>query len=389
MGPRERLGYGDDPPDRPLTRRANGEGSRPAPRADGSWAANYTDRAGLRRTVYGRTAEDCRAKLADRIRERDTGAAARIDRKSTVAAYLTRWLASIDRTDGTRAAYAHIIRTQITPGGLGALKLVELDRDDVRGMMRRLEARGLAPATRRTALTVLRMALQDALGDGRVARNVAALAEMPSLTRTDRFVPPTAPQLRALLATLAAEDDPLHPLYVLAAHLGMRQGELVGLRWANVDLDAGVIHVREAWNKTAGTMGAPKTARGTRDLRLWPEAVAMLQASRARQLREGRSSREGFVFTGRTGRRVIPQTLGDHFRAVQVRAGIAPEGGRLDHFRFHDIRHAVATIMLEAGRSPAAVMAVMGHASIAVTVNLYGHVQPAVADTDAMVSALG
>lgn len=185
----------------------------------------------------------------------------------------------------------------------------------------------------------------------------------PKRVRTD-FEPLTGEQAKTFLK--AAVGDRYEALYVLALTTGMRQGELLGLRWEDIDLDRGVLRIRRALMTGYGkqTYEAPKTAKGRRAVALTPTAVAAL-----RRHRNGCQD-DGPVFRNRVGGPVHPKNLVDRsFRPLLKRAG-------LPQIRFHDLRHTVATLLLGKGIHPKIVQEMLGHANISITLDTYSHVLP-------------
>jgi integrase len=182
-------------------------------------------------------------------------------------------------------------------------------------------------------------------------------------------------QARALLET--AEGDRLEALYVLALSTGMRQGELLGLRWRNVDLDGGSLQVRATLQRTRDgfTFSEPKTARSCRQVTLTKQAVEALRGHRSRQVEErlqmgGAWEDNGLVFANEVGRPIEAGNLiRRSFHPLLERAGL-PKG------RFHDLRHTAATLALGKGVHPKIVAEMLGHSQIAVTLDLYSHVTP-------------
>jgi integrase len=240
-------------------------------------------------------------------------------------------------------------------------------------MLAHLTARGdLSPTTVRYAYAVLRIALGRALKSGIVLRNVATLVDPPAKARREPH-PLTADQARAFLD--ATRDDRLGPLYVLALATGLRQGELLALRWSDVDADAGVLTVSHTLERRSRTLAEPKTDRGRRTLRLGGEAVAAIRANRARQLEErlaaGQRWRDGgFVFATPIGTPLDSRNLTRAFQAALSRLGLPRQ-------RFHDLRHAYATLLIEDGEELGIVSRTLGHADLATTADVYAHLTPA------------
>ena len=220
---------------------------------------------------------------------------------------------------------------------------------------------------------VLRTALNDGVRLGVVARNVALLTDPPR-QRTAEREPFTEAEARALLA--AAEGDRLAALYRLALTLGLRRGELLGLRWQDVDLDGGRLRVARSLQRVNGAIVVkePKTERSRRTLSLGPAAVAALRAHHDRQTWERKAAglrwrESGAVFTTSIGTTIDPDRLNKHYKALLGRAGLRDQ-------RFHDLRHTAATLMLRDGLPVHEVSAVLGHAQTSTTLNVYSHVLP-------------
>lgn len=272
----------------------------------------------------------------------------------------------------TYASYACLIRIHLIPE-LGHVPLAKLSPQQVQALLNRKLASGLAP--RRVAMIrgVLRTALNQALRWGLVARNVATLVTPPRAAHFE--VRPLDPaQARAFLD--AVRGDRLEALYTVALALGLRQGEALGLRWDDVDVEAGVLHVRHALQRIDSKLQLvePKSARSRRTIVL-PDIVRdALRAHRVRQAEQrlgvGAEWEEtGFVFTTALGRPLNDSNVTHMFQRHLARAG-------LPHQRFHDLRHACASLLLAQGVGPRVVMELLGHSQIALTLNTYSHVLP-------------
>jgi integrase len=174
---------------------------------------------------------------------------------------------------------------------------------------------------------------------------------------------------RAFLDAVA--DDRLAGLYGLAIATGMRQGELLGLRWSDIDLDAGALTVRHTLQRRSRELAKPKTERARRTLAIGSGAVAALREQRRRQLVErvaaGRSwADRDLVFTTRTGGALDSRNVTKALQTALRRAG-------LPHQRFHDLRHAYATLMLEDGEELVVVSRSLGHSDLSTTADVYAH----------------
>jgi integrase len=345
-----------------------------------------------RRGVGGfKTKREAKAAEADALRRLRDGVFVEPSRL-TLGTYLTEmWLPSMASQirATTLAGYRHNIHHYIVPR-LGDTPLQRLTTARVGALYGDLVASGgqdgrpLSPKTVRYVHTTLRRALRDAVADGLVARNVAAQARPPRARRVEMRTW-TAEQVGTFLASV--RQDRLYAAWLLLATLGLRRGELLGLRWQDVDLANGRIAVRHTRVMVAGkpAMAEPKTAKGRRSLTLAPEVLDALRAHRAQQAAERLSlgagyTDSGLVITTEDGRPMHPETLSGLFVRQARRAGLPP-------IRLHDLRHSVASILLAAGTHPKVVSELLGHSSIGLTLDTYSHVIPSLAEEAASVIA--
>ena len=231
---------------------------------------------------------------------------------------------------------------------------------------------GLSPRTVQYARAVLRKALNQALRWGLVPRNVATLVDPPRSKRHEIvFFAPD--QANAFLDT--ARGDRLEALYRVALSLGLRQGEALGLRWEDVDLERGVLRVRVALQRIDGVpqLVEPKTPRSHRTIALPRPLAAHLRAHRTRQITERlacpRWQDWDLVFPSSVGTPLSPQNLTKRYKALLRDAG-------LPAMRFHDLRHSCASLLLAQGVPARVVMETLGHSQIGLTLNTYAHVMP-------------
>ncbi|MDP9425155.1 MAG: site-specific integrase [Actinomycetota bacterium] len=391
-----------------MAKRGNGEGSKPRKRPDGRWEARYTVQTGTgtkRPTVYGKTRAEVSTKLTKALADRDGGLIFD-DEGAKVGAFLDRWLKDSVR-DTVRASTFErcesIANLHIKPV-IGHVKLKNLKPDHVAALYRdRLDA-GLSPATVNKIHVVLHKALKLAVRWGKVPRN-ATEAVTPPRPAPDEVRPLDSTQVATLLS--GASGDRLEALYVLAVTTGARQGELLALKWEDVDLDGRKLHIRRTLTRSKGTMtvGEPKTKKSRRTIPLTRRAAVALTAHRARQneekLRasyragipdEGKPPKHnvyedrGLVFATKNGGIINPSNLRNRSFAKLLKRAKLPETTR-----FHDLRHTCATIMLKAGQHPKLVQELLGHATIAITLDTYSHVLPGMGDglADAMDDAIG
>jgi integrase len=200
----------------------------------------------------------------------------------------------------------------------------------------------------------------------------------PSKARHD-LRPLTAEQARAFLDAIAG--DRLAPLYTTAIATGMRQGELLALRWQEVDLDARTLTVRNTLRLGTRTLAAPKTERARRTLRLGADVTAVLREHRVRQLEErlaaGTRWQDGdFVFASSIGTPLDSRNVTHALQDALARAGLPRQ-------RFHDLRHAYATLMLEDGEELAVISRSLGHSNLSTTADVYAHLTPAMLERSA------
>jgi integrase len=343
-------------------RRGQGEGSI-YKRADGRWSAQVTLPTGKRHTVYARTRRECAAKLAEvQADPSRTATPGRI----TVATYLDRWLASCRETlrSTTLSTYRSLVRCHIEPR-IGAAQLGRLTPIAIQQLYADLAADKVSPRTRQAVHALLRRALGEAVHLGMLSDNAAARVRRPRVARVE-VQALDARQVRRLLD--AAKGDPYESLYVVAVTAGLRQGEIFGLKWKDIDLRRRRLSVRRSVVDAGGHRGIaePKTAAGRRVVELPSMAVAALRAHREARLSIPHP--EAFVFTDSRG--------GPLRRSNFLRRQWAPllKRAKLEGTRFHDLRHTCASLLLLTGVHPKVVQERLGHATIAVTLGTYSHV---------------
>jgi integrase len=267
----------------------------------------------------------------------------------------------------TYRGYEVVVTNHIVPS-LGKVRLSRLTPQDVQALMARLAVEGLAPKSIRNVRTVLSAALTQAERWGMVRRNVARLVQPPR--REQHEIQPLTPdEARRFLAAVSGHR--LEALFTVALTLGLRQGEALGLTWADVDLEAGVLNVRHQLQRVDGLLQlvALKTVRSRRSIAMPAQIVTSLAEHHERQLAEGRVLLPtAFVFTTPAGGPLEARTVLRWFAGILTGAGIR-------HIRFHDLRHSAATLMLIQGVPARVVMDVLGHADMSM-VTTYQHVVP-------------
>lgn len=290
----------------------------------------------------------------------------------SVRAYFDRWLETTAPTlrAVTMRRYRDLVRLHIA-SVIGSTPLAKLSAADVQRLYAdRLKL--LSPNTVRYIHAVLHHALDGAVKWGLLFRNVADAVEPPKKARSEMHVWSAEHVGRVLRA---AADDRLEPLWRLAIYTGMRRGELLALKWADFDLDGGALFVQRSLSRGLTSRleeGEPKSRSGRRRIALSPSLVESLKRHRVRQLEyrlsvgDAYEDRE-YVFASETGGYIHPNTLYRRFRDLSARAGVPA-------IRFHDLRHTSATLLLAEGVHGKIVQERLGHANIAMTLDLYSHV---------------
>ncbi len=364
-----------------MSRRGRYEGSI-LKRRDGRWEARASI-DGQRFSYYGKTRQDVSQELTAALKRHNDGLP-QTARRQSIGAYLEQWIEGVPSSvrPTTYRGYESVVRNHLIPR-LGRITLAQLTPTHVTAMHSQMLADGLAPRTVGHAHRILGRALREAEVAGIVARNVCRLVHPPRVPHHEMRTL-TAEQARALIA--AADGDRFHALYAVALASGARQGELLALRWSDVDMDAGTIRItrtlicgaRGGARKDGGvphvawTFTEPKTDSSRRTIPIGRTAVEVLRRHRkgqaAERLRAGRAWQDGdLVFATTIGTPVDASNLRAEYYAILARSG-------LPHIRFHDLRHTAATLLLEAGVHPRAVADRLGHATPSLVMNTYGHV---------------
>ena len=377
-----------------MGRRGNGEGSITRHKKSGLYMARYTvqtENGPKRKTVYGKTRRAVDEKLTKAKADRDGGLVFDADNLK-VGEYLDRWLNDSVRDtvrQRTWERYEQIVRVHLKRA-LERMKLKNLTTTHVRALYREKLDAGLAPRTVNYIHTTLSKALKDAVADGLIPRNVTEGVKAPRPQKKE-VNPLTAEQARDLLEASCGER--FEALYVIALTAGLREGELLGLKWEDVDLEGGKLSVRRTLSETkerGHIFEPPKNGKG-RNVKLSKRAVAALRrhkvAQNAERLRVGTLWQDsGLVFPSQRGTTMSAKNLtARSFKPLLQHASI-PRSVRL-----HDLRHTCATILLKAGQHPKFVQELLGHANISITLDTYSHVLPGMSDglADAMDDALG
>jgi integrase len=332
----------------------------------------YENGRRVRKHVIAHTRKEASDKMAAVLRARDERRPVP-DQRAKLGPFLRTWLDEVARPTiraSTYDSYDDIVRLHLVPG-LGRHVLAKLTPADVQAFLNSKVASGSSPRRVQMLHAVLRRALKTAEQWGMVSRNVALLAKPPRVPRHE--IRPLTPEQARRLIEMSA-DDRLRALWITALGTGLRQGELLALRWADIDLDARRLHVRHTLARVDGKLMLlePKTERSRRTITLPDVVVTSLRGHHTRQRMERLVAGTRWVNTGH----VFATTIGTPIEAAAVtrafRRGLLRAA--LPRSRFHDLRHAAATFLLAQGFSLEDVKNLLGHSSIVLTSNTYGHV---------------
>lgn len=322
--------------------------------------------------MYGKTRAEVESAMQD-LRHRSAIGAPISPLDLTIETYLNEWMSQIvvlRVRPNTLAAYRFNIDRYLVPD-LGRKKLGKLTARELRVYLDELRRRGVGARTIQYVHATLRAALEDAVREEILEKNVAKLVRVPSPPQTERE-PLSVDEIKKLLK--ASENDRLHALLVVFAVLGMRRSEVLGLQWRDVDLSEGALMVRRGLQRVDGQLQLlpTKTVRSRRTIPL-PECVARaLRIHRAAQDDErcelgDRWPQSGHVFTRPIGTPIDPANCTKLVQAACKSAG-------LRKVRLHDFRHGYVSVLLSVGVPPRTTMEIVGHSTMDMTMNVYGHV---------------
>jgi integrase len=340
------------------------------------YRGSYFAPDGKRRYVSAKRKGDAERSLREAMTDADRGLTFDASNQ-TVSGYMPRWLE--DFAKGTIAPrtyhnYRLQIREHIVPA-FGTMKLSKLDTPNIQALYTAKLRDGLKPSSVRYIHAVLHCALEKALELRLIPRNPAASARPPKI-RQEEITPLDVEQTRVLLA--AAKGDRFECLYVLSLTCGLRMGEALGLKWSDIDLDAGTLRVHRQLQRIRDGGGLvfsePKNA-SRRTIDLPQKALEALWSQRKRQIEEqlrggAKWQDHGLVFASSKGTPMDAQNIVNrYFKPLLKRAG-------LPDIRWHDLRHTYATLLLARGTHPTYVQKSLGHASVQLTLDRYSHWMP-------------
>ena len=370
-------------------RRSSGEGTIKQ-LADGTWWGQTSlgyhvaydergrplQRRRIRRSVRGRTRSEVVRKLAAlRVQGKgQRGAAGR-----TVDSFLADWLerSRLRVRPSTWDRYADVVRTHLSPT-LGHLRLEQLTAEHVQKLCIAVHERGRAPRTVVKVRAVLRTALNDAKRARLVVYNAADFVDLP---RVESSSVPAMTPADAVAVLAAVSSHRISPLVELALSTGLRQGELLGLGWRDIDFEHGHVSVRRALQRVNGKrmLVEPKTRKSRRTVPLTTAATEALRLHRQQQLEERLRAahwrgEDDLVFTTTTGDPVDAKELTHTFQRLLKAAGVP-------QMRWHDLRHGTASLLIAHGVDLRVVMELLGHSTITLPADTYAHVSEALLET--------
>ena len=366
-------------------------------RSKGSWSividVGRDPRTGKRRqqwyTVKG-TKKDAERELREKLRSLETGAYVKPQRTS-LGEYLRHWVdsyAMMHTSPRTAEGYQGIVNGYLIPA-LGGISLCELQPRHLEKYYAdalshgRLDGKGgLSARTLLHLHRILSQALSHAVKQGLLARNVAQAVVAPRPSRSQMATLSAAHVPKFLDA---AGKTPFYVLFYTGLYTGMRRGELLGLRWCDIDLGKATISVVQTLHRLSGgkfVIREPKSPHSRRLVALSPSVADLLRGYHAEQeaqkvLLGMRLTGEELVFAHPDGSPLDPSTVTHAFGKLIKKAG-------LPHIRFHDLRHTHATLMLKGGVHPKIVSERLGHASIGITLDTYSHVVPGLQEAAAL-----
>ncbi len=355
-------------------RRGSGEGTV-YKRADGLWAAQLRLPTGERRTLYASKKSDVQAKLQALRRGADDGLLPSRESRIRFDQFVDRWLDAIRSSVRESTHVSYELNARRLKRFLGRAQLSAITPLMIQAAYAKLSTEGLSTRSVLQIHATLHRALEQAVKWGMLARNPSSAVERPRPKRAE-MATLTLEELLRLFE--AARGGRMYGMFVLLGTTGMRVGEALGLKWDDVDLVGRRLVIRRAQQRHTGrglVMVEPKTARSRRTVHLTALAVEALEEHReytklVRAAAGDRWRESGLVFTSTVGYGMDAGVVNDNLNRLLAKAEVP-------RIRVHDLRHTVATILLQGGAHPKLVQELLGHSTITLTLDTYSHVTPA------------
>lgn len=362
-------------------RRGNGEGSIYRRSVDGKWVGTITLENRKRKYFYGKTRKEVQEQMKIALREQEQGRLVTTS-SQTVAQFLTDWLENTHKQrirPRTYERYREAVYLHLVPA-LGHHKLQKLTAKHLDAFYAKKASEGLASTTIIYYHSVIHNALGKAVKWGLVPQNVADLASPPRKGRYE-IQPLTVEQVQKLLATLRGHK--WEALFTLALATGLRRGEILGLKWQDINFTTEKLQVRRILSRVPTNMenrehvyveAEPKTKKSRRSVTVASFALDALRAHRVHQQEMKRKAgslwqEHDYVFCTSFGTHLNPNHVVTELKKVLKEAG-------LPDIRFHDLRHSAATLLLSLDVHPKVVQEMLGHTQISTTMDIYSHVLP-------------
>ncbi len=358
-----------------MGKRGNNEGSV-YQRKDGRWVASVTLENDKRKSIYCKTQQEA-IKVARKVNQEKERGMLLLTEDQSLNTFLTGWLQDTTKyrvRERTYIRYRELIELHVLPT-LGKVKLQKLSPQHLQKLYNQKLEEGYAPQTVKHIHRVLHRAFHDALRWQLVTHNVCDAVDAPRVPKKEMQVL-TGQQAQQFLE--AARGEPLEALYVLALSTGAREGELLGLRWEDLDLALETMQIRRTLTRMVRkgfTTSEPKSAKSRRRIHLSQLAIEALKRHRIRQnearLAAGPAwSEQGWVFCNAVGRPIeVGNMIRRSFRPLLAKAG-------LPTMKFHELRHSAASLLLAMGVHPKIVQELLGHSTVSITLDIYSHALP-------------
>lgn len=356
-----------------MARRGNGEGSIYFRKSDEKWVGSITLENRKRKVFYGKTRKEVADKMKVALHEQQQGTLITAPQQ-TVEQFLTQWVEGHKQSVRIRTyeRYESFIRLHVVPA-IGRIQLQKLTAQHLKALYAQ-KLKSLSPTTVNTLHMMLHRAFDDAVKWELVARNVCDAISAPRRSHHE-ITPLTMEQAQTLIAS--AKGHSMEALFVLALTTGMRRGELLALKWQDIDFTQNRLQVRRIFTRAKGQRyleSEPKTEKSRRNILLAPLTTEILKQHRVHQLEAklqagSKWQDNNLVFCTSLGTPLNPNKVLERFKTLLKRAG-------LPDIRFHDLRHSAATMLLSMDIHPKVVQELLGHNQISMTMDTYSHVLP-------------